>query len=145
MVGQPGGHGRSAVLPPPSLPWGAQAQALVTPDKVVGCAHQKHACAEDCFPVGQSTGTPGQRSQTGAEGGVQAFNVRGVDLMLAPTGCSQHLGDGLQAPPHDPSANCHDPPLGGGLDHLCEEQPRRADAWWPAPLAGAHAGALWRG
>jgi len=60
----------------------------------------------------------GKGGETGAEGGVHALTGGGVALMLAATGRGQHLGDCFWAPPDDPPTDRHDPPLGGGRDHL---------------------------
>jgi len=57
--------------------------------------------------------------------------------MLPTTGCGQHLGDCFWAPPHDPAADLHDPPLDRSFHDLREQQPRRADTRRPASLATA--------
>ncbi len=58
--------------------------------------------------------------------------------MLPATGRGQHLGHRVGVTQHDPPAHVHYPALDRGLHDLREQQPGRADARWPAPLATAH-------
>ncbi len=76
MIGEPGSHGRGALPPLWPRPRVAQPQTLMTPDKVVGGAHQKHPGAQERLPMSQGTGVPGEGSQTGAEGGAIAAQWR---------------------------------------------------------------------
>jgi len=130
VVSEPGGLGRGAILPPQSLPLGAQAQALVTPHKGVDRAHQTHDHAEDCFAMGQGTGVVSERSQGCVEDDVRALAEGGVDLMLAATGRSQHLGHCLWVLQDDPLTDRHHLALEGAFRYPREQQHRRTDARW---------------
>src|SRR5256714_13220046 len=66
MVGQAGGHGRSAFLPFVSAADGPPPQALVGPAGIVDRSDQPHATAEHRRAVGPAAATPGQGGPRGA-------------------------------------------------------------------------------
>jgi len=69
--------------------------------------------------MSQGAGAAGERGQTGAEGGIQAFDVRRVDLMRAATGRGQYLRHRLGCPGRlaHPPAKARDRALDTTLGH----------------------------
>jgi len=105
VLGEASGHGRCAAM---ALGVG---QGVVGRTEVVHRADQVHAQGQHALAPGAIAGTPHQAGQAGAEGGIQALDVGGVQgLPPRPTRPTDHSGPlrrpapgGAQRPPCDPA------------------------------------------
>jgi len=82
MIGQPTGHrwGEQHFSPSSLIKSFSSTQLMMWPAKIVGTAHQPHACLEP-GNLTRSVPTPSsQARQPLAKGGIQAFNERGIQL-----------------------------------------------------------------
>ena len=123
MVGEAGRHGWGAEEPLPRGVVGSElAQAVVGPAEVVGGADQPHAGDEGRLGASDRPAPSGERREVGAEGGVEALDVGGVDDG-AGGGRRQDRLDAGQGAANDPAGDADDVPLGRVLDDLGELEP----------------------
>ena len=102
--------------------------------KVIATTHQPHPTLQRELFVRSSAGLAHQRSQTGAEGSLQALDVGGIDQRSYRTLGTDHARDHLcLSAPNDTPEDFHHPPTpvalydSGDHDFCGQHQPRTAN------------------
>ncbi len=135
MIGEASRHRWGTLLPfERGRVWSEPAEAVVGPAEVVGGPDQPHASDEGGLGPGDGTTPPGEGREMGTKGGVESFDVGGVDDG-AGHGRRQDRLDAGQGPMPDPARDPDDVPLGCVLDDLSELEPvgktSRGRPRWP--------------
>src|SRR5205085_5802555 len=126
--------------------WSELAEAVVGPAEVVGGADQPHAGGEGSVGAGDGTASTGEWRKVGAEGGVEALDVGGVDD--GARGGRRHHGlDAGQGAVDDAAGDADDVALGGVLHDLGKLEPDGQHQPGPAAPPGPDrlAEDLWEG
>ena len=116
MISEAGRHGWRAQVPLVGSVIGSTlAEAVVGPADIVGRTNQPHPSREDRLGASDGTAATGEWREMGAESGVQALDVGGVDDRTG-GGRGQDRLDPRQGAVDDPAGDADDMPFGGVLD-----------------------------